>query len=290
MIVTDRIDEVRKHRWADPSLTWGFVPTMGYLHAGHLSLVQLSLAGNDKTAVSIYVNPTQFAPTEDLSSYPRNLAGDLAMLEAAGVDLVFTPSDAIMYPPGFQTTVSLSQVTQPLEGSSRPTHFAGVATVVAKLFNIVQPTRAYFGQKDAQQTIVLRQMVRDLNFNVEMIIGPTSREQDGLAMSSRNARLSEDDRAAAPVLYRALSAAQTAVANGEQSGEVLREMMRGIITAVPQARIDYVSAADPKTLEELEVVESGVLLSTAVFFGKTRLIDNILIYATENTEKLEKNL
>ncbi|MCA9896673.1 MAG: pantoate--beta-alanine ligase [Ardenticatenaceae bacterium] len=290
MIVTDRIDEVRKHRWADPSLTWGFVPTMGYLHAGHLSLVQLSLAGNDRTAVSIYVNPTQFAPTEDLSSYPRNLAGDLAMLEAAGVDLVFTPSDAIMYPPGFQTTVSLSQVTQPLEGSSRPTHFAGVATVVAKLFNIVQPTRAYFGQKDAQQTIVLRQMVRDLNFNVEMIIGPTSREQDGLAMSSRNARLSEDDRAAAPVLYRALSAAQTAVANGEQSGEVLREMMRGIITAVPQARIDYVSAADPKTLEELEVVESGVLLSTAVFFGKTRLIDNILIYATENTEKLEKNL
>ena len=222
MIVTDQIDEVRQQRWADPSLTWGFVPTMGYLHAGHLSLVQLSLAGNDKTAVSIYVNPTQFAPTEDLSSYPRNLAGDLALLEEAGVDLVFTPSDALMYPPGFQTTVSLSQVTQPLEGSSRPTHFAGVATVVAKLFNIVQPTRAYFGQKDAQQTIVLRQMVRDLNFNLEMIIGPTGREADGLAMSSRNAYLSEADRAAAPVLYQALSAAQTAVANGERSGNALR--------------------------------------------------------------------
>ena len=277
MIVTDQIDEVRQHRWAAPSLTWGFVPTMGYLHAGHLSLVQLSLAGNDKTAVSIYVNPTQFAPTEDLNSYPRNLAGDLALLEEAGVDLVFTPGDALMYPPGFQTTVSLSQVTQPLEGSSRPTHFAGVATVVAKLFNIVQPTRAYFGQKDAQQTIVLRQMVRDLNFNLEMIIGPTGREADGLAMSSRNAYLSEADRAAAPVLYQALSTAQTAVANGERSGNALREMMRAMITAVPQARIDYVSAADPHTLEELEVVEDGVLLSTAVFFGKTRLIDNILI-------------
>ena len=277
MIVTDQIDEVRQHRWAAPSLTWGFVPTMGYLHAGHLSLVQLSLAGNDKTAVSIYVNPTQFAPTEDLNSYPRNLAGDLALLEEAGVDLVFTPGDALMYPPGFQTTVSLSQVTQPLEGSSRPTHFAGVATVVTKLFNIVQPTRAYFGQKDAQQTIVLRQMVRDLNFNLEMIIGPTGREADGLAMSSRNAYLSEADRAAAPVLYQALSTAQTAVANGERSGNALREMMRAMITAVPQARIDYVSAADPHTLEELEVVEDGVLLSTAVFFGKTRLIDNILI-------------
>ena len=284
MIVTANIDEVRQHRWADPNLTWGFVPTMGYLHAGHLSLVQLSLAGNDKTTVSIFVNPTQFAPTEDLSTYPRNLAGDLAFLEAAGVDLVFTPSDALMYPPGFQTTVSLSQVTQPLEGSSRPTHFAGVATVVAKLFNIVQPTRAYFGQKDAQQTIVLRQMVRDLNFNLEMVIGPTSREPDGLAMSSRNALLSAENRATAPVVYQALSAAQAAYEAGERSGEVLRQIMIGMITAVPQARIDYVSAADPRTLQELDVVEEGVLLSTAVFFGITRLIDNILIEATESTE------
>lgn len=277
MIVTDKIDEVRQHRWADPTLSWGLVPTMGYLHAGHLSLVQLSLAGNDRTAVSIYVNPTQFAPAEDLSSYPRNLAGDLAMLEKAGVDLVFTPSDTIMYPPDFQTTVMLSRVARPLEGSSRPTHFAGVATVVAKLFNIVQPTRAYFGQKDAQQTVVLRQLVRDLNFNLEMVIGPTGRERDGLALSSRNAYLSEADRAAAPVLYRALSAAKAAYKAGERSGEALRNLMQEMITAVPQARIDYVSAADPKTLEELDVVEDGVLLSTAVFFGKTRLIDNILI-------------
>ncbi len=284
MIVTNNIDEVRQHRWAEAKLTWGLVPTMGYLHEGHLSLVQLSLAGNDRTAVTIFVNPTQFAPTEDLSSYPRNLEGDLALLEAAGVDLVFTPSDAIMYPPDFQTTITLSQVTQPLEGSSRPSHFAGVATVVAKLFNIVQPTRAYFGQKDAQQTIVLRQLVRDLNFNLEMVIGPTRREPDGLAMSSRNALLSAENRAAAPVLFRALNAAKTAYETGERSGEALRQVMRQTITAVPQARIDYVSAADPGTLAELDVVVDGVLLSTAVFFGQTRLIDNILIEATEDTE------
>ncbi|WP_420631947.1 pantoate--beta-alanine ligase [Candidatus Leptofilum sp.] len=284
MIVTDKIDEVRQHRWADPGLTWGFVPTMGYLHEGHLSLVQLALAGNERTAVSIYVNPTQFAPSEDLSSYPRNLVGDLAMLETAGVDLVFTPSDAIMYPPDFQTTVSLSRITQPLEGSSRPTHFAGVATIVTKLFNIVQPSRAYFGQKDVQQTVVLRQMVRDLNFNVEIVIGSTSREPDGLAMSSRNARLSETDRAAAAVLYRALSAAKAAYEAGEQSGSALRKLIVDMITAVPQAKIDYVSVADPNTLEELDVIADGMLLSTAVFFGKTRLIDNILIEATEDTE------
>ena len=277
MIVTDQIEKVRQQRWADPTLHWGLVPTMGYLHEGHLSLARLSLTQNDKTAVTIFVNPTQFAPTEDLSSYPRNLEGDLALLEAGGVDLVFTPSDAIMYPPDFQTTITLNRVAQPLEGSSRPTHFAGVATVVAKLFNIVQPTRAYFGQKDAQQTIVLRQLVRDLNFNLEMVIGPTQREPDGLALSSRNAYLSEADRQAAPVLFEALSAAQTAYVAGEHSGDALRHIMRQMITAVPQARIDYVSAADPHTLEELDVVENGVLLSTAVFFGKTRLIDNILI-------------
>jgi pantoate--beta-alanine ligase len=277
MIVTSDIVEVQRLRWADPALSWGLVPTMGYLHEGHLSLVRLSLAGNDKTAVSIFVNPAQFAPTEDLSSYPRNLEGDLALLQAAGVDLVFTPSDDIMYPPDFQTTIILSQVTQPLEGRSRPTHFAGVATVVAKLFNIVQPTRAYFGQKDAQQTIVLRQLVRDLNFNLELVVGPTMREPDGLAMSSRNAKLSEEHRQAAPVLFRALSAAKEAYKAGERSGEALRALMREMITAVPQARLDYVSAADPKTLQELAIVADGVLLSTAVFFGSTRLIDNILI-------------
>lgn len=285
MIVTTEIADVRQRRWADPAQTWGLVPTMGFLHEGHLSLARLSLAENDKTAVTIFVNPTQFAPNEDLSSYPRSLARDLALLEELGVDLVFTPSNETMYPPDFQTTITLNKVTQPLEGSSRPSHFAGVATVVAKLFNIVQPTRAYFGQKDAQQTIVLRQLVRDLNFNVEIIVGSTVREPDGLAMSSRNAYLSEEERAAAPILHRALSAAQQAFEAGERNGAVLRHLMRDMITAVPQARIDYVSAADPRTLDELNVVEDGVLLSTAVFFGKTRLIDNILLEkATEEKE------
>ena len=290
MIVISDIAEVRRQLWAKPNHSWGFVPTMGYLHAGHLSLVKLSLAKNDHTAVSIYVNPTQFAPTEDLSSYPRNLEGDLEMLEGAGVDLVFTPNDEIMYPPDFQTTIVLNQVTRPLEGSARPTHFAGVATVVAKLFNIVQPTRAYFGQKDAQQTIVLRQLVRDLNFNLEMVIGPTVREPDGLAMSSRNAYLSGAERAAAPMLFQALSAAGEAAKSGERSGEKLRQIMREMITAVPQARIDYVSAADPATLEELDLVDGPVLLSTAVFFGKTRLIDNILMEATESPRIKENTL
>ena len=285
MIVTSDIAEVRRQRWADPAASWGLVPTMGYLHEGHLSLVQLSLAANEQTAVTIFVNPTQFAPTEDLGSYPRNLEGDLAKLEASGVDLVFTPSDEIMYPPDFQTTITLSQVTKPLEGSSRPTHFAGVATVVAKLFNIVEPTRAYFGQKDAQQTIVLRQLVRDLNFNVEMVIGPTRREPDGLAMSSRNAKLSAEARRAAPILYQALTAAREAYDAGERSGNGLRHLMQAMISAVSLARLDYVSAADPETLEELEVIKEGVLLSTAVFFGQTRLIDNILIEPNEPRRK-----
>lgn len=285
MIVTSDVAVVRRQRWADPAVSWGLVPTMGYLHEGHLSLVQLSLAANEQTAVTIFVNPTQFAPTEDLGSYPRNLEGDLAKLEASGVDLVFTPSDEIMYPPDFQTTITLSQVTKPLEGSSRPTHFAGVATVVAKLFNIVEPTRAYFGQKDAQQTIVLRQLVRDLNFNVEMVIGPTRREPDGLAMSSRNAKLSAEARRAAPILYQALTAAREAYDAGERSGNGLRHLMQAMISAVSLARLDYVSAADPETLAELEVIKEGVLLSTAVFFGQTRLIDNILIEPNEPRRK-----
>ncbi|VAW42820.1 Pantoate--beta-alanine ligase [hydrothermal vent metagenome] len=277
MIVTTEIAEVRRHRWANPTYSWGLVPTMGFLHEGHLSLARLSLADNDQTAVSIFVNPTQFAPSEDLSSYPRNLERDLALLERVGVDLLFMPSDDAIYPADFQTTISLSKVTQPMEGSSRPSHFAGVATVVAKLFNIMQPTRAYFGQKDAQQTIVLRQLVRDLNFNLEIVVGPTVREPDGLAMSSRNAYLTKEEREAAPILHRALNAAQQAYEAGERDGNRLRGLMREMITAVPQARIDYVSVADPHTLDELNVVKDGVLLSTAVFFSKTRLIDNILI-------------
>lgn len=277
MLVTDQISQVRTLRWSDPAETWGLVPTMGYLHEGHLSLVRLARANNDRVGVSIYVNPTQFAPSEDLASYPRDLQRDLELLEAENVDLVFTPGDAIMYPSGFQTSVTVAEVTKQLEGAARPLHFQGVATVVAKLFNIFQPNRAYFGQKDAQQTVVLRQMVRDLNFNLEIIVGPTVREPDGLAMSSRNRYLSAAERAAAPILYRALSAAAERYAAGECDGDVLRRAMVNMINGEPLARLDYISAANPLTLQEWDVVQNGVLFSGAIFIGKTRLIDNILV-------------
>lgn len=277
MIVTSQIDEVRTIRHSDPTKSWGLVPTMGYLHEGHLSLVSRATAENDCTAVSIYVNPTQFAPDEDLASYPRDLEQDLALLRANHVDLVFVPDDGIIYPEGFQTFVTVNELTKPLEGASRPTHFQGVTTIVAKLFNIIQPTRAYFGQKDAQQAIVLRRMVRDLNFNLEMVICPIARERDGLARSSRNKYLSPQERAAANVLNRALKKAEVAYLQGERRGNRLRAIMEATIKAEPLARIDYVSAADPETLLELDMIENGVLLSTAVFLGTTRLIDNILL-------------
>jgi pantoate--beta-alanine ligase len=275
--VIQTISEFRAIRWQNTAATWGLVPTMGFLHEGHLSLVRQAKAENEKIVVSIFVNPTQFAPTEDLSSYPRDLERDLALLQNEGVDLVFTPSNEEIYPSDFQTEITVRQVSKPLEGSSRPTHFQGVATVVAKLFNIVQPTRAYFGQKDAQQTVVLKQMVRDLNFNLEMKIGPTVREADGLAMSSRNKNLSPEHRQAANVLYRALHAAKEAGTAGEIDGYEMRHIMEAVITAEPLARLDYVSAANPLTLEEVGVVAGEVLLSTAVLFGKTRLIDNVLL-------------
>jgi pantoate--beta-alanine ligase len=202
---------------------------------------------------------------------------DLAMLTAEKVDLVFTPNDSVMYPPGFQTKVILDKVTRPLEGASRPTHFQGVATVVAKLFNIIQPTRAYFGQKDAQQTVVIRQMIADLNFPVEMIICPTVREADGLALSSRNVKLSPEQRQAAVVLNRALKKAAESIQAGERNGNAIRQQMARLITSEPLASLDYVSAADPTTLLELPEIDSSVLLSLAVFFGKTRLIDNLLL-------------
>ncbi|MEM7028093.1 MAG: pantoate--beta-alanine ligase [Chloroflexota bacterium] len=277
MDVVQDIATIRRLRWADPTLSWGLVPTMGYLHAGHLALVEQARAKNDRVAATIFVNPTQFAANEDLSDYPRSLEQDLTLLEAAGTDLVFTPTDTIMYPPKFQTTVSLKTVTQPLEGASRPTHFQGVATVVAKLFNIIQPTRAYFGQKDAQQTVVIQQMVADLNFNLDVIICPTVREADGLAMSSRNTYLTAEQRSAAPILYQALSQAEMAFKQGERDATILRQMMQNTLTKEPLANIDYLSVADPLTLVELSTIEHGALLSVAVFFGHTRLIDNVLV-------------
>jgi pantoate--beta-alanine ligase len=280
MIVTSQINEVRTVRNAEPALSWGLVPTMGYLHEGHLSLVSRATAENERVAVTIYVNPAQFAPDEDLASYPSDLERDLALLRAHNVDLLFIPDNSIMYPAGYQTFVTVNEVSKSLEGASRPTHFQGVTTVVAKLFNIVQPTRAYFGQKDAQQAIVLRRMVRDLNFNLEILICPIVREEDGLARSSRNKYLSPEERAGANVLYRALKQAEEAYLNGERLGSALRAIMTGIINSEPLAQIDYVSAADPNALLELDEIENGVLLSTAVFFAKTRLIDNILIEST----------
>ncbi len=276
MQVVRTIAEVRAIRRALPG-TWGFVPTMGYLHEGHLSLVRRARAENDHVAVSIFVNPTQFGPHEDYSRYPRDLERDLRLLEPLGVDLVFAPSVEEMYPPGFQTWVIVEGVSRPLEGAARPGHFRGVATVVTKLFNIVQPDRAYFGQKDAQQAVVIRRMVQDLNIPVEIVVCPTVREPDGLAMSSRNTYLNPEERRAATVLFRALQAAKARYEQGERDAERLREAMREVIQAEPLARLDYVSVADPETLQELDRVEDRALLSLAVYIGKTRLIDNILL-------------
>lgn len=256
----------------------GLVPTMGYLHQGHLSLVRRAREECGAAAVSIFVNPTQFGPKEDFSRYPRDMDRDLGMLEAEGVALVFAPEVAEIYPAGFGTYVTLPEADEVLEGAARPGHFRGVATVVCKLLNIVQPTRAYFGQKDAQQTVVVRQMVRDLDMPTEIVVAPTVREPDGLAMSSRNTYLTSEQRAAAPVVYRALLAAQARHAAGERSGEALRAAMRDALAAEPLAQPQYVSAADPLTLRELDGPgPRGVLLSLAVRFGAVRLIDNLLL-------------
>ncbi len=273
MRVLTTIGEMRAARGAFPGL--GLVPTMGFLHDGHLSLVSRAKAECGAVVVSIFVNPTQFGPNEDLALYPRDLPRDLAFLEARGVDLVFTPSPSEIYPAGFAVRIEVGAVAEPLEGASRPGHFAGVATVVAKLFNIVQPTRAYFGQKDAQQCVVIRRMARDLDLPVEIVVAPTVREADGLALSSRNAYLDPAQRAVAPVLFRALSEASRRFEAGERSAEALRAAMRGVIAGEPSVVIDYVSVADPETLHELEWVGAAGLASLAARIGKTRLIDNV---------------
>lgn len=269
--------ELRQARMELPA-PLGLVPTMGYLHAGHLSLVRRARHDCASVAASIFVNPTQFGPNEDLDAYPRDLPRDLKLLEEEGVDLVWTPTPQVMYPPGYQTWVTVEEVTQPLEGGMRPGHFRGVATVVAKLFNAVQPDRAYFGQKDAQQTVVIRQMVRDLNIPVQVVICPIVREPDGLALSSRNVYLDPDQRQAATVLHRALQRAEHAFQNGERDAQELRGIMTDTITAEPLARLQYVSCADAASLQELHgPVTSQALLSMAVYLGKTRLIDNMLV-------------
>ena len=255
----------------------GLVPTMGYLHEGHLSLIRRAREECDHVVVSIFVNPTQFGPKEDLSKYPRDLDRDLGLIEPLGTDLVWIPTAEIMYPKGYQTWVEVETVTRPLEGAMRPGHFRGVTTVVAKLFNGVKPHRAYFGQKDAQQATVIRQMTRDLNFPIEIVVCPIIREPDGLAMSSRNVYLDPEERKAATVLHRSLSAAKNVYENGERHAEKLRRIMREVIASEPLAQMQYVSCADYDTLEELETVTGKTLLSMAVFMGKTRLIDNFVL-------------
>ncbi len=257
---------------------FGFVPTMGALHEGHLGLVRLARSLCPRVAVSIFVNPTQFNDRRDLERYPRSLERDAEMLRGAGCDVVFAPEASEIYPDGFSTAIDVGPVTRPLEGAMRPGHFNGVAVVVTKLLNIVRPTHAVFGQKDAQQLAVIRRMVRDLDLSVEIVAGPTTREADGLAMSSRNALLTVEDRAAAPVLWRALSAAREAYAAGERDAGVLRARINDVLKREPRAAVEYVSIADPVTLAEIERVEQkGALLSLAVRFGAVRLIDNVVL-------------
>ena len=255
----------------------GFVPTMGYLHDGHISLVRKARSENLSVIVSIFVNPTQFGPSEDFATYPRDMKRDLSMLEKEGANVVFMPSVEEIYPERFSTWVNVEKVTEGLEGESRPSHFKGVATVVCKLFNIVQPDRAYFGQKDAQQLVVIRKMVADLNMNLKIVAVPTMREPDGLAMSSRNIYLSKEERQAALVLWKALCLARGSWENGERDAARLRRDMIALIEREPFAKIDYVSIADPETLEELDTIDKNALVSLAVRIGKTRLIDNTIL-------------
>jgi pantoate--beta-alanine ligase len=276
MKVVKTIAGLRKLRLKLPEPV-GFVPTMGYLHQGHLALVRQARAENPSVVVSIFVNPTQFGPQEDFARYPRNPERDLALLEKERVDLVFMPTAEEMYPPKFNSWVEVGGITEKLEGASRPGHFRGVATVVAKLFNIVQPDKAYFGQKDAQQLIIIKKMASDLDMNLEVIAVPTVREPDGLAMSSRNTYLNPEERKQAVVLYQALKLAQKLYTEGEKDAESIRQQMTDLIQKQPLAKIDYISIADAETLDELEIVKPPALVSLAVRFGKTRLIDNVVL-------------
>lgn len=285
MQVIDNISELRSAR-AVLSGRIGLVPTMGALHDGHLSLVRAAQQANDAVIVTIFINPAQFAADEDLSKYPRDLPGDLDKLAAAGVDLVFTPTPDVMYPPGFQTWVNVTQVSQGLEGAARPDHFRGVATVVSKLFNLTQPQAAYFGQKDAQQVVVVKRMTHDLNFPLKIVVCPTAREIDGLALSSRNVYLSPEQRAAVPVLYQSLNMAAKLYEQGERSPVELRRRIQAMISEQPLAQLEYVSVADAATLHELDTSsDMPMLVSLTARFGMTRLLDNMLLPVHLNTQE-----
>lgn len=281
---TGIIAEVRAtvKEWKRQGLTVGFVPTMGYLHEGHQSLIRAAREQNDRVVVSIFVNPMQFGPSEDLAAYPRDLARDCRLCEETGADLLFHPEPGEMYEPGFCSFVDMTGLTEGLCGKSRPTHFRGVCTVVTKLLNIVQPDRAYFGEKDAQQLAVVRRMARDLNLDVEIVGCPIVREADGLAKSSRNTYLSAAERQAAVVLSRALAAGRAQLEQGERQAEAVLAAMREVLETEPLARVDYLELVDALTLEPVPVVQGDVLAAMAVYIGNTRLIDNFIFRELRN--------
>ena len=278
MQIVKTIEEVRAivRAWREAGLSVGLVPTMGFLHEGHQSLIARSVADNDRTVVSVFVNPIQFGPTEDLEAYPRDIERDKALVEATGGDLIFNPEPAEMYPPHFTTFVDTAETTELLCGARRAGHFRGVCTVVSKLFNIVGPDRAYFGQKDAQQLATVRRFVRDLNFNIEIVACPIVREEDGLAKSSRNTYLSTEERKAALVLSRSLRQAQAAVENGERRAKAVTNIIADSLKQEPLARVDYIEVVDLDNVQRVEKIEENTLVAIAVYIGKTRLIDNFI--------------
>ena len=279
MKIVKTVQEVREQvkEWRAQGLSVGLVPTMGFLHEGHQSLIARSVAENDRTVVSDFVNPIQFGPTEDLATYPRDLEHDAALCERTGAHLIFHPEPEEMYAPDFCTYVDMDHLTKGLCGKTRPTHFRGVCTVVSKLFHIVQPDRAYFGQKDAQQLAVIRRMVRDLNMPLDIVVCPIVREADGLAKSSRNTYLSAEERKAALCLSRALAKGRQAIEAGETQADAVKSVIRAEIEAEPLARIDYVEIVDWNNLEPAARTDGSILTAIAVYIGKTRLIDNFII-------------
>jgi len=276
MIIVKTIKEVREKvkEWRDAGLSVGLVPTMGYLHEGHASLIKTSSSANDRTVVSVFVNPIQFGPSEDLESYPRDIEHDSEIAQAAGADLIFNPEPEEMYLDNFSTFVDMTGLTEELCGLSRPGHFRGVCTVVTKLFNIVKPDRAYFGKKDAQQLAVIRHMVQDLNVDIEVVGCPIVREEDGLAKSSRNTYLSPEERKAAVVLSKSINAGKEMVKSGEKDAGIILAKMQEIIEAEPLAKIDYIKMVDADTIKQTKTIEAPAICAMAVYIGKTRLIDN----------------
>lgn len=279
MMLVKTIKEVREivSKWRSEGLSVGLVPTMGYLHEGHKSLISKSVSENDRTVVSVFVNPTQFGPNEDLASYPRDIERDKALVESAGGDLIFNPEPAEMYPGHFTTTVNTTEVSELLCGAKRPVHFGGVCLVVSKLFNIVCPDKAYFGQKDAQQLAVIKRFVRDLNFNIEIVACPIIREDDGLAKSSRNTYLSEAERKAALILSKSLNLGKEAIINGERSVSKVIDIITNNLNTEPLAKVDYVEIVDNENIQRVDTIKGEILCAIAVYIGKTRLIDNFIM-------------